>query len=408
MSIAKLTDRTIAACKPETGEVKLTDGGGLYLLVKRLNDDESGRAIWGRYWRWVYRFNGKQRTLCLGGYPEISLKEARERRAAAKRLLEDGIDPSEHKKSRQRQAVSAHSFEALAREWHSRQSVTWSPSYAETTLIRLEQNIFPFLGGEPIGQITAPMLLQYLRRVEERGAIETAHRIGRICSGVFRYAVALGIIERDPVPDLRGALIPMDKQNFATITDPQQIGELLRAIDGYQGAAVTRAALQLAPLVFVRPLNLRAALWAHIDLENALWSIPAEEMKRRQAQKRQSNYGHLVPLARQAVEIIRNLQPLTGHTPYLFPGVRAPLARPMSENTTNAALRRLGYEVGDMTTHGFRHMASTLLNEMGFSADAIERQLAHVTAGVRGVYNKAQYLDERRRMMQRWADYLDG
>lgn len=405
--MAQLTDSKAKTAIPPEGKamVKLSDSGGLYLQVRRLVDGEIGR-----YWRMKYRHGGKEKTLSIGTYPETTLQQARQQRDHAKELLKRGTDPTEYKKATrlQRSAAEANSFEAVAREWHGKQIPTWSADYTQRTLTRLEQDIFPYIGSGHIGTITPPQLLGVLKRIESRGAMETAHRLKQVCGQVFRYAVAHGLAERDPTPDLKGALSPVVSQHFATITEPQQIGELLRAIHAYQGAAVTRYALQLAPLVFTRPLNLRAAQWAHIDPEAAIWTIPAAEMKRRVQGKQLAGGEFLIPLSRQALALLEGLRPLTGHTPYLFPSIRAPLTRPMSENTINAALRRMGYEVGDMTGHGFRHMASTLLNEQGFNPDAIERQLAHKAAGVRAVYNKAEYLEERRRMMQAWADYLDG
>lgn len=404
--MGKLTDSKVksAGLPSDKSELKLSDGEGLFLLLKRLSDGSTGK-----YWKLAYRFNGKQKKLSIGVYPDITLKDARVETAAAKRLLADHIDPQEHKKATKfvRQESAANSFEAVAREWFAKQTPTWSESNAYRTISRLEQDIFPYLGSTPIKEIEPPQLLGALRRIESRGAIETAHRVMWTCGQVFRYAVAHGLAGRDPTPDLKGALAPMVKKSFATITDPAKVGELMRAIDSYQGHAATRAALLLAPLVFVRPGNLRAAQWDHIDMGAATWTIPASEMKLRKNAKQQSSNDHIVPLSRQALAILAELQPLTGGRRYLFPSIRSS-DRPMSENTINAALRRLGFTKDDMTGHGFRHMASTMLNELGFNPDAIERQLSHKSTGVRAVYNKAAYLEERQGMMQAWADHLDS
>jgi integrase len=264
----------------------------------------------------------------------------------------------------------------------------------------LEQGIFPWLGAKPIREIAAPDLLAALRRIEERGAIETAHRTKQACGQVFRYAVATGRAERDPTGDLRGAIPPANGKRFATITEPKAVGKLLRAIEGYEGSFIVRCALRLAPLVFVRPGELRTAEWAEFDLERAEWRIPGEKMKMKSP--------HMVPLSRQALEVLGELHPLTGSGRYLFPGERSK-DRPMSSNTVNAALRRMGYGSDEMTGHGFRAMACSILNEQGWNPDAIERQLAHAERSkVRAAYLRSEYLDERRRMMQAWADYLDG
>jgi integrase len=274
------------------------------------------------------------------------------------------------------------------------------PDHAATILRRLERDVLPWLGTWPIDEITAPGVLAVLRRVESRGALETAHRINQICSQVFRYGIATGRAHRDPSADLRGALPPALEKHHAALTKPADVAGLLRAIGGYQGSFVVRCALRLAPLVFVRPGELRKVEWTEVDLEEATWRIPAAKMKMRTE--------HLVPLARQSVEILRELHPLTGSARYIFPGARTN-SRPMSENAITAALRRMGYGREEMTGHGFRTLASTLLNEMGWSADAIERQLAHGERDeIRGAYNRAEYLVERRRMMQAWSDYLDG
>ncbi|MEO5334971.1 MAG: tyrosine-type recombinase/integrase, partial [Magnetococcus sp. YQC-5] len=318
-----------------------------------------------------------------------------------RRLLAEGIDPGEHRKITKTMAANRteNSFEAVAREWFAKFSPTWAETHASKIIRRLEVDVFPWLGGRPVNEITALELLTVLRRIEGRGALDTAHRAKQNCGQVFRYAVATGRAENDPSVALRGALPPPKEGHFSSITDPSAIGELLRAIDGYAGSYVSRAALRLAPLVFVRPGELRQAEWVEIDLSTATWTIPGERMKAREK--------HVVPLSTQAVAILRELHPLTGHGRYVFPGARSD-DRPMSENTVLAALRRLGYEVGMMTGHGFRSMASTILNEQGWHRDAIERQLAHAERdSVRAAYNYAEHMPERRRMMQSWADYLD-
>lgn len=389
-----LTDTACKNAKPkEDGKpAKLSDEKGLFLLVNTT----------GKYWRLAYRFNQKQKTLALGVYPEVTLKQARDKRDEARRLLAEGIDPNEHRKivKRTKALHAENTFEAVAREWFAKHKPTWTDGHAERIIRRMERDLFPWLGNRPIAEIEAPELLANLQRIERRGAIETAHRAMQNAGQVFRYAIATGRAKRNPATDLVGALAPVVKTSFPTITDPVKIAELLRAIDGYQGTLETRCALRLAPLVFVRPGELRQAEWREIDLDNALWVIPAERMKMREK--------HVVPLSRQAVEILRELHPLTGNGNYVFPGARSN-KRPMSENTVNAALRRLGYDKDTMTGHGFRHMASTLLNEQGWNRDAIERQMAHAERNsIRATYNYAEYMPERVRMMQAWSDYLDS
>ena len=385
-----LTDVLIRNSKPKDKAFKLSDGGGLYLLVN-LNGS--------RWWRFDYRFDGKRKTLSMGVYPETSLREARERRDEAKKKIESGIDPSHARKAKKESDSGADTFETIAREWFEKFSPTWSPSHGDRIIRRLERDIFPWLGKRSIKDIKAPELLAVLRRIEARGAVETAHRASQNCGQVFRYAVATGRTEGDPSGDLRGAIPPTTTKHHASITDPKEIGGLLRAIDSYEGGLVVRCALKLAPLVFVRPGELRRAEWSEIDFEKMEWKIPAEKMKMREQ--------HIVPLSRQALGILRELQPLTGEGKYLFPSPRS-WDRPMSENAVLAALRRMGYSGDQMTGHGFRSMASTLLNEQGWNRDAIERQLAHAERDeIRAAYNYAQHLTERRKMMQAWADYLD-
>lgn len=369
---------------------KLTDEKGLYLEVA-----PSG----GKWWRFKYRFAGKEKRLSLGVYPEVSLKEAREKRDDYRKQVANGIDPSDVRKAEKITQAGLESFEYVAREWHSKFSSNWTEGHAARTLTRIENDVFPWLGKRNINEITAPELLTTLRRVENRGALETAHRINQICGQVFRYAIATGRAERDPSADLKGALPPTRVKHHSSITEPKQIGELMRAINAYSGSFVTGIALKLSALLFVRPGELRHAEWSEFDFENNEWRIPAEKMKMREL--------HIVPLSKQAIVLLEELQPLTGRAKYLFPSVRTN-TRPMSNNTINAALRRLGYTKEQMTAHGFRSMASTILNEQGWNRDAIERQLAHSERdGVRAAYNYAQYLPERKKMMQTWADYLE-
>lgn len=394
-----LTDTAIRKTKPAATPRKLSDGGGLYLLVKP--DD-------GRYWRMNYRFGGKQKTLALGVYPTVTLADARQRREDARRLLANGTDPGEMKKAAklaqaEAQAQAADTFEAVAREWLAKREA--SGDTAHTTLAkdrwRLETYLYPTIGARPVAEITSRELRDTLRPVEDSGKLETASRVKITAGQVFRWAVLEGKIDTDPTTPLRGLFTTPTPTHRASITDPVQIGVLLRAIDGYTGRLTTLTALKLAPLVFVRPGELRKAEWAEFDLDGAIWRIPAARMKMKAA--------HLVPLSAQAVEVLRDLHPLTGGGSLVFPAL-GNSGKPMSENTVNQALRRLGYGRDDMTGHGFRSMAATRLNEMGWNADAIERQLAHAESNkVRAAYtHAAQYLDERTRMMQAWADYLDG
>jgi integrase len=392
--IAPLSDLRIRKTKPQQKEYKLFDGGGLYLAVTPTG---------GKIWRMKYRFEGKERKLSFGSYPEVSLSEARAQREAARQQLARDVDPGAVRRSRRVATVAEgdNAFEVVAREWHDRFSATWSPSHAETVLRRLAADVFPALGDRPVGELEAPEVLAVLRRIESRGALETAHRVRTICSQVLRYAVATGRAQRDGTADLKGALPPYKKTHLAAITDPAAVGPLLRAIDGYTGSLVVKSALQLSPLVFVRPGELRLAEWPEIDLEAAEWSVPAERMKMKVA--------HLVPLSIQAVAILRELQALTGRSRYVFPSHRS-AHRPMSNNAVNAALRRMGFDKAEMTGHGFRAMARTILDEvLDFRPDIIEHQLAHAVRDPNGrAYNRTAHLVRRREMMQVWADYLDG
>jgi integrase len=388
-----LTNTTILKAKPADKPVRLFDGGGLYLEISPAG---------GKLWRFKYRFNGKEKRLALGIYPDVSLAKAREKRQATRTLLADGNDPGENRKAQKAAGAdrAANSFEVVAREWFAKFKPNWVEAHSDKVIRRLERDMFPWIGGKPIADVGAPDLLACLRRVESRGTVETAHRALQSCGQIFRYAVATGRAIRDPSGDLRGALATVKGTHLASITEPTAVGGLLRACDGYQGSFVTKCALRLAPLVFVRPGELRKAEWTEIDLERAEWNIPAERMKMREP--------HLVPLATQAVVILRELNAVTGGSRYVFPGARTN-GRPMSDNAILAALRRMGFAKDEMSGHGFRAMARTILDEvLGVRPDFIEHQLAHAVRDPNGrAYNRTAHLDERRKMMQQWADYLD-
>lgn len=390
-----LTDTAIRTAKPKEKPYKLADGGGMYLEVTPAG---------GKWWRLKYRIRGRKETRCsLGTYPEVSLKDAREKREAARKLIADGIDPGKHWKAVKtaKAAESQSTFEVVAREWFAKKSLTWTGTTAKKELERLEKDLLPWLGSRPIEAIAAPELLTVLRRIEERGAVETARRAKMIAGQVFRYAIATGRTKYNPAPDLTGALLPSKQTHHAAMTDPKAIAGLLRAIDGYSGTLVTQCALKLAPLVFVRPGELRHAEWSEIDFDKAEWNIPAEKMKMREP--------HLVPLSTQALAILREIQPLTGNGRYVFPSPRTS-TRPMSDNAILAALRRMGFTKDEMTGHGFRAMARTVLDEeLQVRPDFIEHQLAHAVRDPNGrAYNRTAHRAERHKMMQRWADYLDS
>ncbi len=390
-----LTDSAIRTAKPQAKPYKLADGGGLFLLVT---------AKGGKWWRLKYRAGGKEKLLSLGTYPEVGLKEARERREEARKLIAQGIDPSAQRQAAKAaaeatQAEQANTFEVIAREWYGVNEAKWAPTYRNKILSRLERLIFPSLGARPLSEIGKQELREALARIEER-SVDTAHRVRDYCSQVYQYAIDTGRADLDPTPPSR-ALKPRKKEHFPAITDPKEVAKLLRAIDAYQGTPAVESALKLAPLVFVRPGELRTAEWSEIDLEAALWSIPAEKMKMKQP--------HLVPLSSQAVAILRELQLLTGNGRHLFPSARGK-GRPMSDNAILSALRRMEIPNDVMTGHGFRAMARTILDEvLGERPDHIEQQLAHSVRDPLGrAYNRTAHLAERRRMMQRWADYLDS
>ena len=399
-----LTDTTIRSAKPRRKPIRLFDGGGLYVEISPAG---------GKWWRFKYRFGGKEKRLSLGVYPDVPLGArknkatgklihgAREKRDQARQLLAQGIDPGVHRKALRSAIVerAGNSFETVAREWYAKNAATWAQAHGDRILRRLERDIFPWIGGRAVAEVTAPELLVVLRRIEARGAIETVHRALSNCGQVFRYAVATGRAERDPSRDLRGALPPARAEHFAAITDPTQVAKLLRAIYGYQGTLTVRCALRLAPLVFARPGELRQARWAAMDLDAAEWRYTASK----------TATAHIVPLATQAIEILRELHPLTGSGVYVFPGARS-LSRPMSDNAILAALRSVGIPKQDMSGHGFRAMARTILDEvLKVRPEYIEHQLAHAVRDPNGrAYNRTAHLPERRKMMQTWADYLDA
>ena len=397
-----LTDTFVRQMK-HTGKAsgdKHADGGGMYLLVKAS----------GRYWRMDYTHASKRKTLALGVYPEVSLAKARKRREEARELLAEGLDPSAAKKAEKlaTRVAAVNTFEAVAREFHATQASGWSPRYATRWIERMEKDLFPYIGKLTLPAITAPVLLDALRKVEKRGANETAHTLRQTAGQVFRYGVQTGRCERSPVTDLHGALKPIVVKHMAAVLEPAKAGELLRAIDGYTGQPMTKAALALSALLFQRPGNIRQMEWTWIDFDKALLTIPSQDMKRRLAQKLNGR-PHFVPLAPQAIAILKELQPLTGHGRYVFPSLRTG-ERAMSDNTINAALRRMGFASDEMSAHGFRAMARTLMIERihGISADVIEAQLAHGKSGPLGAaYDRAEFMEQRRRMMSDWADYLD-
>ena len=379
---------------------KLADGGGLYLLVK----------AGGKYWRMDYRFADKRKTLALGVYPAVSLVQARKLTLAAREELAQGIDPSITKRIAKvaSKHAAVNTFEAVAREKHAKDRGSWSDSYAEKWLRSFELHVFPALGRLPLSAITAPMILDTLRLVESKGTLDMAHRLRQNIGQVFRYGIQTGRCERDPASDLKGALKPHTVKHAAAILDTKEVGGLMRAIDGYTGTVHTRVALALSALWFQRPGNIRALRWGWIDFDRAMLTIPAMDMKRTKAAKINGR-PHFVPLAHQAIALLKEMQPYTGRGVYVFPSVRSN-DRPMSENTINAALRRMGYTSDDMTAHGFRSLGRTVIGENlpDIHHDVVEAQLAHGKSGPLGAaYDRADYMAQRVRMMQTWADYLD-
>jgi len=375
---------------------KLTDGDGMYLYV---------HPNGGRYWRMDYAFAKKRKTLALGVYPKVSLADARNRRDDARKLLANGTDPGAVKQEQKAAVVAlvANSFEVVGREWFEvkKKSEEWVDSHSGRIIRRLERDIFPWIGSKPIAEITVSDIRGVLTRITERGALETAHRACGDCNQIFRFAMKDGRAGKNPASLVSDEFKAQDQSHHASITDPKEVGRLLRAIDGYQGSFVTKCALRLAPLFFVRPGELRKAEWAEFNLNEAAWNIPAERMKMREP--------HLVPLSTQAVEILRELHALTGSSRYVFPGARTNV-RPMSDNAILAALRRMEFAKDEMSGHGFRAMARTILDEvLQVRPDFIEHQLAHAVRDPNGrAYNRTAHLAERRKMMQQWSDYLDG
>ncbi len=388
-----LTDTGIKKAKPAAKPQRLFDGGGMYLEVMPTG---------GKLWRLKYRYGGKEKRLALGSYPDTSLKDAREKRDAARKLLAAGVDPSEYRKALKAAGIelTTNTFEAIARQWFTLRSSKWVASHADKVINRLERDIFPWLGSKPIRAITRAEILSALNRVVDRGAIESARRAGFNLAQIFRFAIDNEMADRNPAANLGSTLPSVETKHRAAITDVKEIGGLLRAIESYQGSLVTQCALRLAPLVFVRPVELRSAEWAEIDFDKALWTIPAEKMKMRES--------HIVPLSKQAVEILKELRPVTGKGRYVFPSAHSP-KRAMSNNAVLSALRRMGYTKDEMSGHGFRAMARTVLDEtLHIRPDYIEHQLAHAVRDPNGrAYNRTSHLAERKAMMQQWADYLD-
>ena len=386
-----LTDAAIRSAKPASKVFKLTDEKGLYLSVTPAG---------GKLWRYDYRFGGVRKTLALGSYPAVSLKDARARLEEARKLLANEVDPGNVRKAQKAAKLerAANSFEVIAREWYERQSSAWVPSHGLRIIRRLERDVFPTLGALPIQDINAPKVLAAIRKIEERGAVETAHRAFQNCGQVFRYAVSTGRLDSDPSRDLRGALSPAKGSHFAATTDPVEVGRLLRLVDSYQGGYTVTAALKLAPMVFVRPGELRSARWSDVDFDAAEWRYEVPKTRTQ----------HIVPLCTQAKAILEALRPHTGHSEYVFPGGRSPL-KAMSENAVLAAMRELGIGADEMTGHGWRAVARTLLDEvLGYAPHIIEQQLAHAVRDPLGrAYNRTAHLPERKKMMQAWADYLD-
>ena len=378
--------------KPKAKPYKLADGGGLYLHVKTA----------GKYWRYKYRFAGKEKLLALGTYPDISLADARKLHQAARENLADGIDPSSHKKTKKSadQSSSANSFEAVALEWSKTRSKK-ADSTEKRQRALLEKDLFPFIGSRPIADIDAPELLKTLRKIENRGAIETAHRANRLAGQIFRYAIVTGRSKHNPSIDLKDALTQPIKSHRKSITDPAEVGPLMAAIKNYQATPVVMAALQLSPLFLCRPGELRHLEWAEVNFAEARIELPASKMKTKEP--------HIIPLASQAIAILKELQPISGRGKYVFPSARG-ASRPLSDNGVRTALRTLGYTNDQICPHGFRAMGRTILDEvLNFPVDWIEHQIAHSVKDVNGrAYNRTKHLPQRKKMMQAWADYLDG
>ncbi len=390
----KLTDAKVKNARPKPdGKVnKLSDGGGLFLQV----------SATGKYWRYNFRYAGKQKTLSLGVYPDVGLSSAREEHSKARELLAEGIDPSAKKRDikKDEQAKHRDCFENIATDWFNKFSDHWTDKHKAKKWDYLKRDLFPFIGHIPINEIEAPDILAACNVFVERGKVYTAHNIKQAAGQVFRYGVATGRCKRDPAADLRGALPPIKETHYPTITKPMEVGALLRALAGYEGNYMVKQAINLLPYLMCRPGELRHMEWPEIDLSANVWTIPSNKMK--------SGREHRVPLSKQALAILETMRPFTHSAKYVFHGIRSTV-RPMSENTFNAVLRAVGYSKDQMVSHGFRGMASSLLNEQGWNPDAIESQLAHLQGDkVRAAYNRAQYWDERVKMMQHYANYLDS
>lgn len=384
-----LTDTAVRNAKPAEKPQKLFDGGGLFLFVTKTG---------AKSWRLKYNYLGKEKLLTLGLYPAVSLKGAREKALSAKKILAGGKDPAVEKKLDRENAQNT--FEKIAHEWHGKQIPKWSANYCKRTMDNLRKNAFPYIGNKPIGEISAQEVLAMLRRLETRGTIATAYAIRGLCSSIFRYAVSIGLMEHNPIPDLYGAMTPHVKKPHPTITDPGKVGELMLRIDDYHGVAAVRGALQLMALTFCRSWEIRNAEWSEFDFEDRLWRIPASKMKMRRE--------HLVPLSPQAIAVLNEMKMFSDHASHVFLNQRDH-SKPIGVYSLINAIRIMGYAKDEFTPHGFRSMASTLLNEQGYHPDAIERQLAHVPhERIRGIYNRAEYLPERRKMMDDWANYLDN
>ena len=397
-----LTNVTIqrATCPPDKRFARFTDSGGLYLEVSRGGS---------KRWFWKFRHDNKEKRLALGSYPEVTLKAARFARDDARRVLRQGFDPVQQRKIDKATArmSSANTYEAVAREFRQHKEREWSAAHAEKWLRMQELNLFPYLGALPVDGITPPLMLEALRRVEKQGKHETAHSLRQYAGQTFRYAIATGRATTDPTAPLKDALKAKLVRHMAAVLTPKDAGQLLRDIDIYKGSPVTREAMLLSAYTFQRPGEIRQMEWSELDFDKALWTIPAIKMKRRK-QAKLSGRPHLVPLSPQAMESLERLKPLTGHHRYVFPSLLGE-GRCMSENTVNTALRRMGYDNETMTAHGFRAMARTLIAEnLHVNPDVIEAQLAHGKSGPLGAaYDRAQYLEQRRDMMRKWATYLD-
>jgi len=389
-----LTAKQVEQAKPRDKDYKLGDSGGLFLLVRK------GGA---KYWRYKYRLAGKEKLLALGVFPDVSLQRARKKHQAARDLLEMGVDPNVEKKAKKAASSesAANSFEFIAHEWFATKMGDKSESHRKRTKRQLEKDLFPRIGNSPIKDITPPELLAALRRVEDRGAIETAHRVKQVAGQVFRYAIATGRAERDPSADLRDVLMVPTKKHFPSITEPKEVGKLLIAIDGFQCTPTVKAALLLSPLLFCRPGELRQMEWSEINWDARQWELSTTKMKTKEP--------HIVPLCKQALAILNEQKLLTGRGRYVLPNARG-ASRPLSENGVRTALRTMGYDNETMVPHGFRAMARTLLDEvLEYRIEWIECQLAHAVKDANGrAYNRTTYLKQRTEMMQRWADYLDG